>query len=372
MMKDKPDKLHPLKATEVKENSDWRTVKIHFGKRAGTALGSLSPRDLKWWAENWTPNEKFCKSKLTEIIPGHHVDAKPATWGWQDDDGDWIDGDDAVDAHDVPERKITVRAADPVNCADCALAAALKAALAEPKKEALAPLPATLNCEFKAGEKVRRAVRVEKVSSWTSEFNRKKITQYGAYLRHCDALFYWQSSSMPDEISEGAELEIEGTVKDLFLKDIGRGDERVIALQRVKIVGGNVLAPKASIVLFSDGKSSADRIAVCAADGTVLFCGHARLGSPSNGDNTDHELAAALKALALADAARVAAGHDCIAVELRFDAKWMEGMVGKAAPLREFARSHGLKVTMTHISGESNPADKFTVSGGEISKEAVC
>lgn len=349
---------------------DWRTVKIHFGKKAGTTIGSLTPRDLKWWSENWTPNEKFCKSKLTEekIIPGYHVDARPETQGWEDENGDWVDGDDAVEAHDVPERKITVRASDPVNCPDCALKAALAAAMAEPKVEKFAPLPATLNCEFKAGEKIKRSVRVEKISSWTSEFNRKKVTQYGAYLRNCDALFYWKSSAMPDEISEGAELEIEGTVKDLFLKDLGNGNERVIAIQRCKIVGGDRLTPKASIVLFCDGKSSADRIAVCEANGSVLFCGHAGLGRPDNGDNTDHELAAAMKAFALADAARVAAGHDCIAVELRFDAKWMEGMVGKAAPLREFARAHGLKVTMTHIYGDSNPADEWTISGGEISK----
>jgi hypothetical protein len=350
---------------------DWRAVKIHFGKKAGTPLGSLTARDLKWWSENWTPNEKFCRSKLTEekVIPGYHVEAQPESQGWEDESGDWIDGDDAVEAHDVPERKVTVRVPDPANCPDCALLLALKAAMAEPKAEPLAPLPETLNCEFKVGEKVRRAVRVEKVSSWTSEFNRKKVTQYGAYFRNCDVLLYWKSSSMPDEIREGAEFEIEGTVKDLFFKDLGTGNERVIALQRCKIVAGYRLTPKASMVLFCDGKSSADRIAVCDADGNPLFAGHAGIGRPSNGDNTDHELAAALKALTLADAARMAAGHDCIAIELRFDAKWMEGMVGKAAPLREFARLHGLKVTMTHIPGDSNPADEFTVNGGEISNQ---
>lgn len=359
---------------------DWRTVKIHFGKRAGTPLGDLSRRDLEWWNTKGCthePGSKYCKSKLTgeKVIPGYHVEARPATPDWLDEDGDWIDGDEAVEAHDVPARTVTVPLLDPANCPDCALKAALTAALAEPETGAqllarVAPLPDNLACEFKSGEKVRRAVRVEKVSSWTTEFNRKKVNQYGAYMRNCEALFYWKSSSMPDEFSEGAELEVEGTVKDVFLKDIGHGIERVIALQRVKIVAGKILTPKASIVLYCDGKSSADRIAVCDESGEPLFAGHAGLGRPSNGDNTDHELAAARKALELANAARLAAGHDCITVELRFDAKWMEGMVGKASPLREFARANGLKVTMTHVPGDANPADEWTVGGGEVAKVA--
>lgn len=336
---------------------NWREVTIHFGKKNGTKLGNLSARDLKWWTENWSPNDRFCKSKLTTTrsIPAYD---------YEDDDGEMCH----VAAHDVTEKT-----ADVDNCPDCRLAAALKIGAAEKAAEEkharehrLAPLPATLGCEFRAGEKIRRQVRVEKVSSWTTEFNRKKVTQYGAYLRNCDALFYWKSSSMPDEMTEGAELEIEGTIKDCFLTKT-EPSERAVALLRVKIVGGKILTPKAALVLFCDGKSSAQRIAVCDANGAPVFADHFS-GDATAGDNTDHELGAALKAFELADAARVAAGHDCIALELRFDAKWMEGMVGKAAPLRAFARAHGLKVTMTHIAGASNPADAWTVGGGQICK----
>lgn len=297
---------------------NWRKVKIHFGKKRGTELGDLTSRDLEWWKSNWFPNPRFCKA--------------------------------------------------PKQCIDCDLRAALDAAEITPEPERLAPIPASLECEFKVGDKVKKQVRVDKISQWETEFNRKKVVQYGAYFRNGgDNLFYWKSSSMPDEVKEGAEFEIEGTVKDVFIPQ--HTPERCIALQRCKISG--VLEPQAFIVLFCDAKSSADRIAVCDEQGEPLFAGTAGLGRPENGDNTDHELAAAIKALELANSTKELAGLKCIAVELRFDAEWMRGMVGKAKPIRDFAREHGLKVTMVHISGESNPADQWTVGGGEISKAAT-
>ena len=317
-----------------RERNPWQNFAVHFGKKSGAKIAEMSARDLGWWKDSWSPNDDFCK------FAENRKTFRP----------DRVAGANA-------------------GCKDCSLRLALDAAEISPVEKMLAtvaPLPAgDLTCKMVAGEKITRSVRVEKVSSWTSEFNRKKVTTFGAYLRNCDALFYWKSSSMPDEISEGAELEISGTVKDNFIKDIGRGNENVISLLRVKIVAGKILTPKASLVLFCDGKSSAQRIAVCDEAGEPLFAGKF-YGDSTSGDNTDHELAAALKALEIADAARASASHDCISLELKFDAKWMEGMVGKAAPLRAFARSHGLKVTMTHIPGVVNPADQWTVGGGEI------
>jgi len=300
----------------------WKDVKIHFGKRNGTRLGDLSARDLTWWRDHWAPNPQFAKQ---------------------------LDYD--------------------LQAAIAAGAAEKSAEEAAKKTETLATSAETAIGAFVGaiGDKIRRQVRVERVSSFETQFNRKKVIQYSAYLRNCDALFFWKSSSMPDEISEGAELEIEGTVKDHFVNKLG---ERTTALLRVKIIAGNLLTPKAALILFCDGKSSAQRIAVCDANGDPLFAGKF-YGNAASGDNTDHELAAALKALDIANTAREAAGHDCIALELRFDAQWMAGMVGKAAPLRKFARAHGLKVTMTHISGETNPADAWTTAGGEINKPAM-
>jgi len=35
--------------------SDWRDVKVHFGKNRGTPLGKLSMRSLRWYLEDWHP-----------------------------------------------------------------------------------------------------------------------------------------------------------------------------------------------------------------------------------------------------------------------------------------------------------------------------
>lgn len=35
--------------------TDWRPVKIHFGKCEGQALGELSPERLQWWQNDWHP-----------------------------------------------------------------------------------------------------------------------------------------------------------------------------------------------------------------------------------------------------------------------------------------------------------------------------
>ena len=40
---------------------NWRDTPIHFGKKAGTKLGSLPKPSLEWWVLNWFPNDDFCK-----------------------------------------------------------------------------------------------------------------------------------------------------------------------------------------------------------------------------------------------------------------------------------------------------------------------
>lgn len=40
---------------------NWRTTTIHFGKKAGTKLNSMSKSQLEWWVLNWFPKDAFCK-----------------------------------------------------------------------------------------------------------------------------------------------------------------------------------------------------------------------------------------------------------------------------------------------------------------------
>jgi hypothetical protein len=37
--------------------SDWRAVRVHFGKHKGTALGEMNEKLLEWYVQNWQPKE---------------------------------------------------------------------------------------------------------------------------------------------------------------------------------------------------------------------------------------------------------------------------------------------------------------------------
>lgn len=286
-------------------DTNWQEIKIHFGKKAGATLGSLSARDLSWWKQNWFPNPRFA------------------------------------------------------GAADVALRAALDVATIQ---EAPAACAGTGSHVGTVGEKITVTVMVIERFDLTAEFNRKKVVQEVAVLQTAEgAKLRWKTADIPSTVKVGEEITLTGTVKD-------HGEwkgEKVTGIKLVKVDGAAKIKATHGVTLFCDGKSSADRIAVTNCTTGVLYCGSAGLGRPSNGDNTDHELAGALKALEIANAARQAAGLDVLAVTLNYDARWMGGMVGKAKPIRDFAKANNLLVTMVHIAGNANPADEWTVGGGE-------
>lgn len=332
---------------------NWTEVKIHFGKKSGTKLGDLSPRDLAWWKTNWQPNSQFCKSKLTERF---NIPA----WIEREieDDDDTITYTGEVILH--PAGIGTRRIADPINCPDCALRAALDAAEMPVPKIIGETITGIGEHVGSVGDKVTVTdAVVEKVMEFESEFNRKKTISTIAILRNGEVFKVAVSPTMGSFV-EGMTVTLTGTVK-------GHGDyegERFTSLIRCKVENVVKLTPTHGIELFCDAKSSRDQIAVCAADGSPLEYGPAGLGTPRNGDNTDHELAGAMLALDIARRVKEGLDADCIAVKLNFDAQWMKGMVGKAKPLRDFAKLHKLVVTMNQIAGIDNPADEWTTASG--------
>ena len=42
----------------------WRQFAIPFGKKAGVLLGSMSPRDLRWWCENFEARDADFREAL--------------------------------------------------------------------------------------------------------------------------------------------------------------------------------------------------------------------------------------------------------------------------------------------------------------------
>ena len=47
--------ISPADILEQEGVENWRKVKIHFGKNAGTPLGKLNGDSLRWWIANYTP-----------------------------------------------------------------------------------------------------------------------------------------------------------------------------------------------------------------------------------------------------------------------------------------------------------------------------
>lgn len=240
----------------------------------------------------------------------------------------------------VQEHKASVRATAPANPA---------------------PLPAFTKAPGGEGEKITVEVTAEKIYDVEKEFNRKKTIT--TVCRAVDAegrKFKFNVSDSMGRIETGSTFTLTGTVNDIFESS----GEVVTNLLRCKVAGAKKLEPTFTIELFCDAKSRVDGYAVCGADGAVLEYGRAGLPIPDNGDNTDHELFAALRAFEIANEMKKSKGVDCIALTLNFDAQWMKGMVGKAKPLRDFSKSNNLAVTMNHIPGESNPADEWTTASG--------
>lgn len=215
------------------------------------------------------------------------------------------------------------------------------------------------------GDKITVTVTLESAREIETEFNRKKVISTCAIFVDAEGRkFKWFTASFP-AVEFGSTCELTGTIKTHEVYK----DERQTALTRCKIAGVAKLVPTHSLTIFCDAKSSADHFAFTDASGAVLEHGSLGLGCPENGDNSDHELAAAMRAFDFAGRVRDAAGLDCLALDFRFDAKWMQGMVGKGRPLRDAAKANKLIVEMNWISGSENPADEFTTASGSHTTE---
>jgi hypothetical protein len=47
--------IAPNDVLEQEDIDNWRKVKLHFGKQAGTPLGKLQANSLRWWIDNYVP-----------------------------------------------------------------------------------------------------------------------------------------------------------------------------------------------------------------------------------------------------------------------------------------------------------------------------
>lgn len=223
------------------------------------------------------------------------------------------------------------------------------------------------------GEKITEELTCESLRDIETEFNRKKVINTLATFRDSEGrAFKWFTSSLPSGIKEGEAVMITGTVK---AHEIYKG-ERVTALLRCKIEGApKVEKPTHEITLFCDAKASNDGFAFCDHEGSVIEYGSLLRDMPVDfwpgyhGEQSNSEICAALLAFDFARKVKEAAGLKSLALNFNFDAQWMKGMVGKAKPLRDFAKKHGLSVKMNWIAGTENPADEYTTSSGQIKQD---
>lgn len=125
-----------------------------------------------------------------------------------------------------------------------------------------------------------------------------------------------------------------------------------------------------TVVLFSDAKAREDRYAICNKDGEPIWHGKFFADDRDyNGEQSSGELAAAKKAVWLASKI-AAAVNGKVKLILKIDAQWLtwanekNGSGGKAKELSFLADKLGILLTVEHIAGTSNPADKYTVCSG--------
>lgn len=127
---------------------------------------------------------------------------------------------------------------------------------------------------------------------------------------------------------------------------------------------------KVQLILFSDAKAKKDRFGICGPDREPVWYGKFFASDHDyNGEQSSGEMAAAKKAVWLASqvATRLGVG---VALELRVDAEWLcwanqvDGSGGKAKELGAAARRLDIALSVVHIPGVENPADRWTVESG--------
>lgn len=126
------------------------------------------------------------------------------------------------------------------------------------------------------------------------------------------------------------------------------------------------------ITLYTDAKASADRFAVCNQDGEVVWSGRF-FGKVA--EQSACELESAKKAVWLAKKVAEDNKLDHIKLKLYVDAEWLcyansvnkdtnSKTGGKARALGNYANYLGVYLEVVWVSGERNPADKYTTATG--------
>ena len=128
------------------------------------------------------------------------------------------------------------------------------------------------------------------------------------------------------------------------------------------------------LTLYTDAKARTDRFAICDRDGQPVWFGRFFASDRDyNGEQSTGEMAAAKKAVWLAAKVKEAINAQAIYLTLRVDAEWLcwanevrEGgkAGGKARALGEMAQRHRIVLTVEHVPGVDNPADRYTVASG--------
>lgn len=132
-----------------------------------------------------------------------------------------------------------------------------------------------------------------------------------------------------------------------------------------------------SLTLYSDAKARCDRFAICDRDGDVVWYGRFFDDDRDyNGEQSSGEMAAAKKAVWFASKVAEAVGAETIRLTLKVDAEWLTWANvasdprdngkrgGKARQLAEAARRCNVILTVEHVAGTSNPADRWTTASG--------
>lgn len=133
-------------------------------------------------------------------------------------------------------------------------------------------------------------------------------------------------------------------------------------------------AASASLTLYTDAKARTDRFAICDRKGEPVWFGKFFDNDRDyDGEQSSGEMAAAKKAVWLASKVKETIGASAISLTLKVDAEWLcwanevatGGKAGgKARPLGEMAQRYGIVLTVEHVPGVDNPADRYTVTTG--------
>lgn len=131
------------------------------------------------------------------------------------------------------------------------------------------------------------------------------------------------------------------------------------------------------LMLFVDAKAKHDRFAICDCNGEPIWFGKFfETDCDYNGEQSTGEMAAAKKAVWLASKVAESLGEKAIKLTLMVDAQWLtwanaaknfptdRKTGGKARVLMYAARRLGVDLTVEHVAGKDNPADKYTICAG--------